>query len=487
MLQDADALPQPIGEFKPLDHWQTHINDLFYRLRGDQQRQYYQTLATADYRLAHALASDYFARVRDRARAMGTRHEARGKQNDPTPGPVPLAPSQNLVIHEWGCVNGNLAACFLSHLKQLDQAGTVYPRVRYVLVHPHAGTLDQAKAHPDLAGHEGHIETLCANPERLDSVRNGTVDRVICNELWNGLPTKLMVKKEGEIEEEHLRPNLNETKHAAIQDWSGFVRAFDEKDADRLKTFPVFFDDLIWEKEYHKVEWKDVPYRKTITEFLKQIDEHVLVPVNLGACATVKEAKRVLATDAIGFSSFDAGTGDFRVLNDPDKPCYGFFGGHYSFMINFALIEAVAKQLGVAKVGLETQREFVGRSLNTNVLTLVDLLAVHPSAGEAMQPWQQDRLTIKTIRALNDTYQSPYRRTLDFSLDTATPEEEREALQGTILSLKPDGIPDTVAYVTEEELNAAMTSLEELGYDREAILLALNAPPAPVEYRHFSF
>ena len=59
----------------------------------------------------------------------------------------------------------------------------------------------------------------------------------------------------------------------------------------------------------------------------------------------IKEAKRLLAPHAIGFSSFDAGTADMNVLNDPEKPCYGQFGGQQSFMVNFALAEAVAKQM----------------------------------------------------------------------------------------------------------------------------------------------
>ena len=63
MLQDADALPQLIGDYKPVDQWQVHINTLFYRFRGDQIRSFYQTFASADYRLAHALAADYFEKV----------------------------------------------------------------------------------------------------------------------------------------------------------------------------------------------------------------------------------------------------------------------------------------------------------------------------------------------------------------------------------------------------------------------------------------
>ncbi len=69
------------------------------------------------------------------------------------------------------------------------------------------------------------------------------------------------------------------------------------------------------------------------------------MPYNLGACQSLKEAKRLLAPNAAGFSSFDAGTVDHRVLNDPEKPCYTIQGGQFSFMVNFKLMEEVAKQL----------------------------------------------------------------------------------------------------------------------------------------------
>jgi hypothetical protein len=209
--------------------------------------------------------------------------------------------------------------------------------------------------------------------------------------------------------------------------------------------------------------------------------------VNLGACASIKEAKRVLAPDAIGFSSFDAGTADMQVLNDPEKPCYGQFGGQYSFMVNLALIQAVAKHLGITTTIIETQREFVGSRLGTNVMTLMDLLACHPTVGSKVQPWQLDRLTLKTIRTLNEIYESPYQRKIEFPLRSEMPAEEREAAQGTLLSMKSNGIPDTIAYVTEEELSQAQGELELLGYEREAWLMALGAPPSPVEYYHFAF
>lgn len=464
MLQTIDDLPQPIGEFKPLDQWQAHLNRIFYGLRGNKLRSYYQTFASADYRLAHALAADYHERVSKRDRS---------------------SEQSRLTVMELGPGNGNLAACFLSHLQTIDREGAVYPRVRYLMIDWEPSVLEGALAHPDLAAHRDRVEVHCGLIERVAGVDEGTVDRIICNELWNDLPTKLMAKNAGDLEEEYVRPNVSGALHARIHDWSAFLRAFDAKDIDHLKSCPPFLDDLVWEKEHRAVEWKQVPYRKTIVEFFKEIDQRVLVPVNLGAFATLKEAKRLLAPNAVGFSAFDAGTADLKVLNDPDKPCYGQFGGQYSFMINFSLVEAVARHLGFAHVALEPQREFVGQSLNVNVITLMDLLAVHPSAGPKLRPWEQDRLVLKTIKALNETYESPYRRRMDFPLPKDVPPDERETLSALVRSLKDDGIPDTVAYITEEELGRAQKNLEEIGYDPDAIGMVLHAPPSPVEYCHF--
>jgi hypothetical protein len=466
MLQDADALPQLIGDYKPVDQWQVHINQLFYRFRSDQIRNFYQTFASADYRLAHALASDYYERVTTREKG--------------------LSRDSRLIVHEWGPGNGNLAACFLAHLKRLDKQGRVYPRLQYVLVDWEQTILDAALASPGLLPHRDLLETFCARVDQLSGVADGAVDRIFCNELWNDLPTKLMSRQGGEIEEEFLRPNVSETLHAKIDDWAGFVQAFDVRDLEALKRFPPFFDHLVWEREYRTVDWKEVPYRKTITEFLRRIDDQVVIPVNVGAFATLKEAKRLLAPDAVGFSSFDAGSTDVKVLNDPDKPCSAQFGGQQSFMINFPLVEAVGKQLGFGTLVIESQREFVGRNLGTNVLTLMDLLATHPSAGSKMEPWKQDRLILQTIRALNEVYESPYERTIEFPIRQDIPVEERETLHALACSLKSSGVPDTVAYLTEEELTAASKDLEEIGYDSQSFLIALTAPPGPVDYFHMA-
>jgi hypothetical protein len=118
--------------------------------------------------------------------------------------------------------------------------------------------------------------------------------------------------------------------------------------------------------------------------------------------------------------------------------------------------------------------------------SLVDLLATHPKAG-SLTPSEQDRLVLKTIQALNSSYESPYQRPIDFPLRPELPVEEREMLQGILHSLKRDGVPDTIAYLAEEEILGALQGLEALGYDRGGIRVGLSAQPRPVDYFHHFF
>src|SRR5262249_21154491 len=160
-----------------------------YGLHGERLRDFYQTFASADYRLAHALAADYFDRVKQRDQARSNRQDA------PLTDSVPNAqcPSPLLIV-ELGVGNGNLAACFLSHLNPLDTDGRIYPRIRYLLVDSQATTIERARLHANLADHQTKIDTLVASADSLTGIGDGTVDLIICNELWNELPTKLMLR-----------------------------------------------------------------------------------------------------------------------------------------------------------------------------------------------------------------------------------------------------------------------------------------------------
>ncbi len=467
--KDPDALPQLVGDFKPVDEWQGHINRLFYALRGSRIREFYQTFAVADYRLAYALADDYWQQCQKRANAQ------------PSNGNP-----ETLTVMEWGSGNGNLAACFLDRLQARDKDNQFYDRVRYVCVESEPTVMAQAQANTDLKKHADRVTFTLGSVEDLAEVADGSVDRIICNELWSELPTKLILRKESDLKEEHLRPNLTESRLTDFPDWPAFIEAFSNQDVETLRTLPQFLEDLVWEREFHPIDSKAFPFRKTVAEVLKAIDEEVLVPFNVGACQSVKEAMRILAPDAIGFSCFDAGTADPRVLNDPEKPCYTVQGGQFSFMVNFQLIGEIAKHLGISSVHQETQREFVGRSLGTNVLSVMDVLASHPYPPQG-DSWQVDRFILQTLGAINRTYHSPYEREINYPIAETIPEKERGELTQLVKALHKEGVPDTIAYLTEEEIWKAMPELRKMGYEDEGMKMVLQMPPQPVDYTHFNF
>ena len=463
--ENEESLPQLLGEFAPVDVWQQHMNTVFYGLRGERVRDFYQTFATADYRLGYALAADYVERALQRLKANP------GKAADP------------LTIMEWGCGNGNLAACFLDRVQALDRDAVLYPRLRYVLCDASETVLESARGNADMARHRDRVQFVHAAVHDLPSYRDGSVDRIVCNELWSELSTKLLLRKAGDVLEEHIRPNLNETRLKDFPDWTGLIHLFAKPDIAGLKQLPAFVDDLVWEREYRAIEAKDVPFRRLITDFLKLFDEEVLVPVNTGAAAVLKEARRLMAPDALGLSSFDAGTMDEAVLNDPDKPCYNVVGGQLSFLVNFALLEDVARQVG-GHVRIEPQKEFVGRSLGANVMSFMDVLASHPNVPRGGQ-WEVDRLIVQTIEAVNASYTSPYERAMVLPLAPDIPDEPRRELERLLAKQSGRGIADTVAYVTEEEVMSVAGQLEALGYERRGLQAALTAPPQSVDYFHF--
>lgn len=245
--------------------------------------------------------------------------------------PAMPPPKSSLTVMEWGPGNGNLAACSQPPTASRQGGASLsHGQICSSILTPLRS--ERARTHPDLIPHLSKVESLCAEVENMATIADGTVDRIICNHMkgidW---PASSLSKKGGEYEE-HL-VNLNQRKAAAIADWSGFVRAFDAKDIEKLKQFPPFLrrSDL---EVIRKVIGRTCPIAKLSQSLWKAIDDEVLVPVNLGACASIKEAKRVLAPNVINSALRCRNSGHAGVGYDPEKPCYGQFGGRSGFMVN---------------------------------------------------------------------------------------------------------------------------------------------------------
>jgi hypothetical protein len=87
-----------------------------------------------------------------------------------------------------------------------------------------------------------------------------------------------------------------------------------------------------------------------------------------------------------------------------------------------------------------------------------------------MAPWEQDRSDAQdpscTERDLSEPLCAP--SGLPRSVGDAAGGRESP---GPSASLKPTGIPDTIAYLTEEELTLASKDLEDIGYDPQSFMM----------------
>jgi hypothetical protein len=144
--------------------------------------------------------------------------------------------------------------------------------------------------------------------------------------------------------------------------------------------------------------------------------------------------------------------------------------------------------LGGKDITIEPQREFVSRMLGVNLLTVLDLLQAFPMPGK-LKPWERDRLVLKTLQALDHRYASPYQRRIEYPISPETPEPDRTELEALVSRLPHSGVPDTIAYLTEDEVLGAITDLEALGFDRGSVQDLFSRPqasPRDIDYYRFS-
>ena len=450
-----------LGEFKPSDQWQTHVNSIFYGIKGPKIHNHFQTYVSLDHRLAHALADEFFE------------HTA-GKNPE---GAV-------WTIQEWGVGNGNLAGCFLSRLQEIDSQQQVYPFLHYILCDESEEILKGARANPRLQQHEGRFSTVRVHAEHLDCFRPQSVTQIISNEIWDDLATKVLLKKENQFYEEYLCPHF--PLDFLNVDAETFLQQFQSKDLHELAQLPAFLDAIQWQRDFQRVDLGDWPFAKTLQQHSQNLKDEIPMPINTGAFATLKKAKELLTPDSLGYVGFDYGMLEFKDLNQEGRPYFNLYGGQYTFMVNFPLLEEVGSEIGFSEINREYQNEFVKRSLGAEVAGVVDLLQHHPQVAH-MPGWDRDILMLRTLQALNAVYHSPYSGKLEYPPMQGTPKKQRKQILQLAKNLSAHGVPDTVAYVTKEEVLSALKPLRKLGYREKDIEAAFHSPPAPVSFIHIQF
>jgi hypothetical protein len=253
-----------------------------------------------------------------------------------------------------------------------------------------------------------------------------------------------------------------------------------------LAQRPSFLDVIYWERDFQRVDISDWPFSETLQKHSQSLADEIPMPINTGAFAALKKAKELLAPDSLGYTGFDYGMLDFKDLNQEGRPYFNLYGGQYTFMVNFPLLEEVGREIGFSEISREYQNEFVKRSLDAEVSGVVELVQNHPQVAN-MPGWDRDILMLRTLQALNSIYHSPYPGKLEYPPMQGTPKKQRKQILQLAKNLSTRGVPDTVAYVTKEEVMAALKPLRKLGYREKDIEAAFHSPPSPVSFIHIQF
>ncbi len=445
----------PLGDFLPSDRWQTHVNAIFYGTLGPAIHDHFQTYVSRDHRLAHALADTYF--------------ENRKKQ----------AQQELRFIQEWGVGNGNLAACFLTRLREIDTEGAIYPFTHYVLCDYSEEILRGVRSNPLLNQHAGRFSTVRVDASRLDGFKPHSIDKILSNEIWDDLATRVLLKHQGSLYEEYLQPAIDPSVVAG--DFDAFKARFNAKDLDALKQDPPFLAAIQWQRSFQRVDASDWPYPEALQAHLEGLQDEIPIPVNTGAFATLERAFRLLRPDGQGYTGLDYGMFSMKELNAEGRPYFNLYGGQYTFMVNFDLLARVGEAIGFQHVEKEFQHTLVGRHCNGRVQSLVEIVQHHPQVPQ-MAPWDRDLLMLGTLSALNGAYQSPYTRRMQYPALPGTPKKQKKQIAQAVKNLSPHGVPDTVAYVTEKEVFSVLKSLRRLGYRENDLKHAFNAAPQPIAF-----
>jgi hypothetical protein len=451
----------PLGDFKPADEWQTHVNSVFYGIQGPGIHRHFQTYVSLDHRLAQALADRFY----------------REAQN--------LGGEQPLIILEWGVGNGNLAACFLDHVRSLDTAHRVYPRLRYVLCDYSRAILQGALAHPGLRQH-ARVTAVQADAEHLECFRPASVLQIHANEIWDDLATKVLLKHNGDLLEEYLQPTLDPGLAASLP-FDELRDRFNARDLAGLAALPPFLQHIQWRHEYQRVLIDDWPHAGTLLAHMERVEDGIPVPINVGAFRTLERARALLDPNGLGFTGFDYGMFSMEEVNLPGRPYFNIYGGQYTSMINFEILCAVGTEaVGWRTAERERQHEFVGKHLGDRVLSVLEVVQTHPGIGK-MPPWDRDILMLDTLHALNGAYRCPYKRKLEYPVTADTPKKQKQRIEELARNLSAVGVPDTVAYVTEHETFTVIKKLKQLGYEETVLKKTFRNPRQPIAFAGVRF
>jgi len=452
-----------LQDFMPADACLKHMKRLFYNVLGGSLYDHFSTTVNKDPRTGFALACDFH-------RHLNSLHE------------VP----KEVIVHEYGVGDGNLAAAFLHKMMELDREhDTDYQkRIRYVLCDFSDEVLNSVAKNMFLLQFTGNIRLARVDAETLKTddpsieryFRDGCVHKVISNELADELGTTVIVKSPGRMGVGYMRPLIRGRDVTRLGiDADGFKRAYESGDVETLKSYPPFFDAIALELVVRPATPEEIPDWDVVKDLLQSIGgENVNVAVNHGFHNHLKAIRRVLnAESGQGYDIFDNGAIDLSKIK-VKKPQIIKTQGDYCSIVNFPVVASACANMGLNVTQLEYQRRYVSRELEP-VIYLEDLILTHPSMRKGWNEKQFDTLSAGVRPVINPNYDNILTRwkliqsiTERFSAPIMNPGileatmrvYEKERIKGEV------GIRYQLNMLTRSEVDASMPGLEMMGFSR---------------------
>jgi len=89
---------------------------------------------------------------------------------------------------------------------------------------------------------------------------------------------------------------------------------------------------------------------------------------------------------------------------------------------------------------------------------------------------------LETLNALNKVYKSHYQSRMKYTSMEGTPSSQQQQIKKLVGQLNIDGVPDTVAYVTEKEVRQVSSDLALLGYHDQRYIPLFQGPTEPISF-----
>jgi len=269
-----------------------------------------------------------------------------------------------LRILELGCGNGNNAYRFLERLKQLDKKkGTdLLKRTHYVLSDFSENMLKDAIANRGLSQYAENLAFAAVDAES-QFPNEGDFLLIRANELFDDLPTQLIVREGGAFKEIWLELHLNSSEEILTRDGEPIPRSeFAWLARNRFqKLISTVVGSFVKRLEL-VVKYKPVKLDTTAFMILHsafgRIPEGEIIPIPFGAASCIAAARSTLVSGGI-FNSFDYGFNSLKGLHALQPGIFRMPGALTTF-VNFSFLKSLAPLFGYAKAIVEPQRKFTG-------------------------------------------------------------------------------------------------------------------------------